>query len=103
MKCKHLPILVILILSVSLVCGCVGPSQGIYATSSSETPENFVNISEDRMHFFPHLEEAILNEGKSIITPVNEFYEVHGFLTLQDTNFVCYKNKYYEIRLYCAD
>ena len=85
------------------ISGCFGPSQGIHVKSVIDTPENFINISEDRMRFFPHLEEAILNEGEYITTPVTEFNEVRGFLILHDTEFICYKNKYYEIGFYCED
>lgn len=55
MKWKHYKIFVILILSISLVCGCMGSSQGILAISISETPENFVHI------FIPHLFNVLSN------------------------------------------
>lgn len=102
MKSKHYIIFLILILLPG-ISGCAWQSQGLHVKRIDTIPENFINISEDRMRFFPHLEEAILNEGTSVETPANELCEIRGFLILHDTDYICYKNNYYEIGVYSAD
>jgi hypothetical protein len=84
-----------------MTSGC--QSQGFHLEIIDEEPESYVNISEDRMHKFPHLKEAIQNHNTFVKAPAYSLDEVRGFLTLHDTNYIYYNNTYYKVRIWSAD
>ncbi len=74
-----------------------GPKYGFFAEKLEEEPNSYVNISENQMQQFPHLKEAILNNGTAE-TPYEELDEVRNFLDDKDTRNIKYQNEYYKIR-----
>jgi hypothetical protein len=98
--------LIIFVIIVLLVCvglsGC--QDQGMQVIESNEEVENFVNMTEEQMKYFPHLKEAILtNKTEYISTPSGELCELIGILRYFNTDYICYQDKYYEIGFYAAD
>ena len=61
-----------------------------------------LSMTEQEINNFPHLKDAIVHQTWSE-TPLDEFYEVRGILTLEDTEYIKYQNNYYRISLYFAD
>lgn len=99
---KFIILEVVVLLSISGFCGCIGPTNYIRAIKLTEEPDNYVNMSEQQMVAFPHLKEAIL-KNESIETPLEEFNKLSDFLNIEDTRYIKYQNEFYKIRLVCAD
>ena len=102
---KHLIVfgIVVLLICVGL-SGCIGPEQGIWAIKLNEEVDNFVNMTEEQMKYFPHLIEAILtNKTVYVPSPSDEFSELRGILEYFNTEYICYQDEYYEIGFYYAD
>ena len=102
---KHL---IILGIAVLLICvglsGCIGPEQGIWAIKLNEEVDNFVNMTEEQMKYFPHLKEAILtNKTEYVSIPSGELCKLLGILGYFNTDYICYQDEYYEIGFYSAD
>jgi hypothetical protein len=102
MKKQLIIIMIIIVLFTVALSGCQGTK--ISPKKLNEKPNNFVNMTEEQMQNFPHLKEAILM-NKSIDTSgySNEMAELRGILEYFDTNFICYRNEYYEIFFICYD
>ena len=98
---KNLIIIVVAILLVCVgLCGC--QSQGFRVHRITKEPINYVNMTQEQMNKFPHLKEAILI-NKSVETPQEEMSRLIGIIEYFNTEYICYQNEYYEIRIYSAD
>ncbi len=100
--------LIIVGIIVLLICiglsGCFGPTTGIMIKKLNDHAGNFINMTEDQMKKFPHLKEAILtNKTVEVTSPSQEINELQGILQYFDTDVICYRNEYYEIRIFFAD
>jgi hypothetical protein len=97
----------VLFITVVGLSGCNGPTCHILVNKSDTEVFNYVNMTEQQMEKFPHLNEAInasrLENLTSAEIPLEEFYELKGILKFKGTDFIKYKNEYYEIRLILGD
>ena len=87
-------------IAVLLICvglsGCAFPSYAIHAKKLEVIPDNFINISEEKMVEFPHLKEAVTTQYV-IDTPKEEFDVLTDLLNTTATGFIKYNGEYYEI------
>jgi hypothetical protein len=96
----------LIILGILFLLICVGLSgcqeHGIHIEKLNVKPDNFINMTEEQMKHFPHLKEAIIT-NKTIDIYDDEDARLMGIFDYFDTNYICYKNEYYEIKIWCAD
>ncbi len=102
---KHL---VIIAIAVLLICvglsGCIfGPRYYIEAERVDEEPDIYINMTEELMDNYPHLKKAIGLGGNYTQIPLEELDRVEELLENNDTYFIKYRNKYYEIGIACSD
>ena len=99
----HKNILTVVGITILILCiilsGCNSPDYDIGASRVDEEPEVYINITEQQMENYPHLQKAIESEGESIDIPYEEFNKVKDLLNSNDTKFIKYKNEYYRIFL----
>lgn len=106
---KELAIVGMAVLFITVVglSGCNGTTYSIVVNKLDTEVFNYVNMTEQQMEKFPHLNEAIntsrLVNLTSVEIPLGEFYELKGILKFKGTDFIKYKNEYYEITLIIED
>jgi len=100
-------VIIILFITLFGLSGCMASKQYLEVIRLDEEPENFVNVSEQQMKDFPHLNEAIKFQDEFIDTPYEEFYRLRDFLEDEETkvvnNYIKYKDEYYKIRFFDED
>ncbi len=77
--------------------------QAVHAIKLNHDVGHFVNMTEEQMKNFPHLKESILMNKSIDVGHSNELYELRGVLEYFGTDFICYQNEYYEIRIFYYD
>ena len=99
---KHIIFGIIVLLVCVGLSGC--QDQGIQVIKLNEEVDNFVNMTEEQMKYFPHLKEAILtNKTEYVSIPSGELCKLLGILGYFNTDYICYQDEYYEIGFYSAD
>lgn len=88
--------IVVLFICVGL-SGCTSSEYFIEADRIDEEPDVFVNITEQQIKNYSYLKIAIESEGELIKIPKEESDEVELLLESKETDYIKYKNEYYQI------
>jgi hypothetical protein len=84
-----------------LICvglsGCATSEYYIEADRIDKKPDVYVNITEQQIKNYSHLKKAIESEGVLIEIPKKESDKVEILLENKETDYIKYKNKYYQI------
>jgi hypothetical protein len=89
-------------LSICCLTGCtdlMGDEGTILAENLDEIPDDFINLTEEQLERFPHLQQAINLTGEHVGTPSDEWYELKEFFK-DSFKYIEYKGEYYYVRLF---
>ena len=73
------------------------------AVKVDEEPDNYINMTEELMDNYPYIKKAIDSGGNYTQIPGEELDRVQELLENNDTDFIKYRNKYYEIGFAASD
>jgi hypothetical protein len=81
-----------------------GSGEYVIAYKLQDVPEKYVEFSSADLEKYPHVKQAIMNQGSDVKIPSSRYEEASEFCKkLNETNRVKVNNEYYEIRFVYAD
>lgn len=87
----------VVILLLSILCGCTDPDRRIFAEKLSEIPEEYFEITEEEINSYPKLKLAIEKESRIKIN-YEEERELSDLFEEKNTHNIKFGNDFYRIR-----
>ena len=94
-----------LIFCTILLSGCddlMGSDYGsIFAEIYNDIPNHFINISDNQLNTYPHLQQALNYPDDMIKIPRDEYYQLKAFFH-DSYSYIFYNQTYFYVRLFGA-